>query len=181
PALTKIVIAQHSIVVISGAGWDLLSADPQSRTRCGDLPSRGRIAAHRERLPAGTPPKNCHSTPDTALPSYMPLRFAVAILAILACGGSVDGHPGPSAPREAAAADAIAAAAMRDDAVRQAQEALQQGRPYVATRLLQPALRDSTRRTPEVELLAARASAAWGGWGEVRKALSGATWLDRRF
>lgn len=111
----------------------------------------------------------------------MPLRFAVAILAILACGGSVDGHPGPSAPREAAAADAIAAAAMRDDAVRQAQEALQQGRPYVATRLLQPALRDSTRRTPEVELLAARASAAWGGWGEVRKALSGATWLDRRF
>src|SRR5690606_41223361 len=83
----------------------------------------------------------------------MPLRFAVAILAILACGGSVDGHPGPSAPREAAAADAIAAAAMRDDAVRQAQEALQQGRPYFATRLLQPALRDSTRRTPEVELL----------------------------
>lgn len=111
----------------------------------------------------------------------MNARPVIAIFALLACGGSVDGHTVPASERETTASNAISAAAAGDEAVRAAQQALDQGRPYVATRLLQPALRDSSRRTPEVELLAARASAAWGGWNELRSAIGGAAWLDSRF
>lgn len=113
------------------------------------------------------------------------LSAVAAVAALLACGGAVDGRPltaGRTHDADAAATDrALAAAVARDDAVRDAQVALAQGRPFVATRLLQPALRDSARRTPAVELLAARASAAWQGWTELRRAIAGATWLDSLF
>ena len=42
-------------------------------------------------------------------------------------------------------------------------------------------LRDSTHRTPEVELVAATASAGWHGWRETDQLLRNATWLDSAF
>ena len=77
-------------------------------------------------------------------------------------------HPTPSATE-------------RDSAVAAAREALDAGRPWRATRLLTPLLRDSTLRTPEVEYLAARAAAGWKGWREATRVLERAGWLDTAF
>lgn len=104
-------------------------------------------------------------------------------LVVLACG-SADGRSLDAFPMDdpsIAVEQAMDAAAARDDAVREAREAMAQGRPFAATRLLGPALADSVRRTAAVELLAARAAAAWGGWSELRSALSTARWLDTGF
>ena len=59
--------------------------------------------------------------------------------------------------------------------------ALQNGQPWRAARILEPALRDSTQRTPERVLLAARAAAQWGGWSHVDRLLAREPWLDSRF
>jgi soluble lytic murein transglycosylase len=42
-------------------------------------------------------------------------------------------------------------------------------------------LRDSTQRTPERVLLAARAAVAWGGWTQVDRLLAREPWLDSKF
>jgi hypothetical protein len=55
-------------------------------------------------------------------------------------------------------------AVVRDSALAVAREAIAEGRPWRATRVLAPMLRDSTLRTPEVELVAAKAAAGWHGW-----------------
>ena len=60
-------------------------------------------------------------------------------------------------------------------------QAFQSGQPWRAAQILAPALRDSTQRTPERVLLAARAAAAWGGWNQVARLLSGEAWLDSKF
>ncbi|HEY9479342.1 MAG TPA: transglycosylase SLT domain-containing protein [Gemmatimonadaceae bacterium] len=65
-----------------------------------------------------------------------------------------------------------------DPAVLAADQAIEQGRPWRATQILAPALRDPERRTPTVVLTAARAAARWGGWAEVDSLLAGSTWLD---
>jgi soluble lytic murein transglycosylase len=65
--------------------------------------------------------------------------------------------------------------------VRAAREALAAGRPWQASRLLAPLLRDSATRSPEAELVAASAAAAWGGWTETDRILRGASWLDSEF
>ncbi len=62
-----------------------------------------------------------------------------------------------------------------------AREAIAEGRPWRATRVLAPMLRDSTLRTPEVELVAAKAAAGWHGWRETEQLLRNATWLDSAF
>ena len=59
--------------------------------------------------------------------------------------------------------------------------ALQNGQPWRAARILEPVLRDSTQRTPERVLLAARAAAEWGGWSHVTRLLAKEPWLDSRF
>ncbi len=59
--------------------------------------------------------------------------------------------------------------------------ALQNGQPWRAARILEPVLRDSTQRTPERVLLAARAAAEWGGWSHVTRLLANERWLDSRF
>ncbi|MCU0620970.1 MAG: transglycosylase SLT domain-containing protein [Gemmatimonadales bacterium] len=68
-----------------------------------------------------------------------------------------------------------------DSALAAARAALAVGRPWQASRLLLPILKDSTARTPEAELLAAKAAAAWGGWKETERLLRGRPWLDTRF
>lgn len=71
--------------------------------------------------------------------------------------------------------------AVGDSVLISAATALQGGQPWRATQILEPVLRDSTQRTPERVLLAARAAAAWGGWSHVDRHLNGASWLDSRF
>ncbi|HSE27475.1 MAG TPA: transglycosylase SLT domain-containing protein [Gemmatimonadales bacterium] len=65
-----------------------------------------------------------------------------------------------------------------DPALAAARSALESGLPWRSTRMLAPILADSTTRTPAAVLLAAEAAAAWEGWGEVERLLSGAAWLD---
>ena len=62
--------------------------------------------------------------------------------------------------------------------LRAAQEALAANRPWQASQLLAPALRDSARRSSDVVLLAARAAAAWQGWAAVEQLLRREPWLD---
>ncbi len=71
--------------------------------------------------------------------------------------------------------------AARDSAVILAREAIADGRPWRATRVLAPLLRDSLLRTPEVELVAATAAAGWRGWRETDALLRNATWLDTAY
>jgi soluble lytic murein transglycosylase len=71
--------------------------------------------------------------------------------------------------------------AVRDSALATAREAIAEGRPWRATRVLAPMLRDSALRTPEVELVAATAAAGWHGWRETDELLRNAPWLDSAF
>jgi hypothetical protein len=77
---------------------------------------------------------------------------------------------------------AIAAAAARPAAVdtlfSAAAQALEQGRPWEASRLIAPVLADSTRRTPEALMLAATAASRWNGWREVVRLLDRQPWVD---
>jgi len=74
-------------------------------------------------------------------------------------------------------ADSIALAAL-DSALSRANQALTRGRPWQATRLIAPWLADSTKRTPAVIFLAARAASEWRGWKEVLQLLSSEPWVD---
>ena len=64
-------------------------------------------------------------------------------------------------------------------AVADATRALSQGRPYLASRLLAPAVTGPGASDPALVLLAARAASEWEGWGTVVRLLDGQTWLDR--
>jgi soluble lytic murein transglycosylase len=64
-------------------------------------------------------------------------------------------------------------------AVADATRALSQGRPYLASRLLVPAVTGPGASEPALVLLAARAASEWEGWGTVVRLLDGQTWLDR--
>ena len=76
---------------------------------------------------------------------------------------------------------ALDAPAVGDSILISATEALQNGQPWRAAQILEPVLRDSTQRTPERVLLAARAAAEWGGWSQVDRLLTREPWLDSRF
>lgn len=65
------------------------------------------------------------------------------------------------------------------DVLADAAAALAEGRPWRATLLLEPIVRDSATRTPAAVLLAARAAAGWEGWRRVERLLGGEpAWLD---
>ena len=105
-------------------------------------------------------------------------RLVCCVIGVTLCGcrgGSAENANGDVAlARDSAslqhpiAADTVLAAAER---------ALNAGHPWQATRLLAPVLRDQSRRTPAVVLLAARAAAGWDGWPEVDRLLRGQPWL----
>ena len=76
---------------------------------------------------------------------------------------------------------ALEAPATGDSILITAAAALQNGQPWRAAQILAPVLRDSTQRTPERVLLAARAAAEWGGWSQVDRLLVKEPWLDSRF
>lgn len=96
------------------------------------------------------------------------LILSLSLLIALACAG-----PAP-ALAERVDADSLAS----DSVVLAATRAIDEGRPWRATRILAPALEDSVLRTPDVVLTAARAAARWGGWEEVNRLLSNASWVD---
>jgi soluble lytic murein transglycosylase len=96
------------------------------------------------------------------------LKYTISLSLALACAG-----PTP-ALAERVDADSLAS----DSVVLAATRAMDEGRPWRATRILAPALNDSVRRTPEVVLTAARAAAGWGGWTEVNRLLADAPWVD---
>jgi soluble lytic murein transglycosylase len=75
-------------------------------------------------------------------------------------------------------ADTMLRVVSSDSAVQRAQAALAAGRPWQATRLVTPALRDRARRTPAAVITAAMAAAGWDGWSEVESLLSKEPWLD---
>lgn len=70
---------------------------------------------------------------------------------------------------------------VRDSVLASAREAIAEGRPWRATRMLAPILRDTILRTPEVELVAATAAAGWHGWRETDQLLRNASWLDSAY
>ncbi|MGH7678842.1 MAG: hypothetical protein ACRENU_10275, partial [Gemmatimonadaceae bacterium] len=74
-----------------------------------------------------------------------------------------------------------ATVATPDADVNRAQTALAEGRPTLATRIVMPVLRTPERRTPEAQLVAARAAAAWEGWHLVNAILAFEPWLSTRF
>ena len=65
-----------------------------------------------------------------------------------------------------------------DTTLSAARQALARGRPWQATRLLTPWLRDSSHRTPATVFLAASAASEWRGWSEVLELLGRESWLD---
>lgn len=86
-----------------------------------------------------------------------------------------------AAPRFAvsmAAADSGEVLRPLDSTLAAADRALTRGRPWQATRLLGPSLRDSAQRTPATIFLAARAASEWGGWSEVLQLLAAEPWID---
>jgi soluble lytic murein transglycosylase len=91
------------------------------------------------------------------------------------CGNAAADPPGPSV------LPAFTVMQTEDSTMRRAGAALEAGRPWEATRLLAPLLRDSTRRTPAVLLRAADAASGWGGWTEVIELLANEPWLGRQF
>ena len=80
-------------------------------------------------------------------------------------------------PRPAAIRDSVVASHALDSALARADEAMTRGRPWQATRILTPWLRDPSR-TPATVYLAARAASEWKGWSEVLQLLSGEPWID---
>jgi soluble lytic murein transglycosylase len=76
---------------------------------------------------------------------------------------------------------ALEAPTTGDSILINAAAALQNGQPWRAAQILEPLLRDSAQRTPERVLLAARATAEWGGWTQVNRLLGSEPWLDSRF
>jgi soluble lytic murein transglycosylase len=71
---------------------------------------------------------------------------------------------------------------VRADSVLDAAEALLHGgRPWRATELLAPVLRNPSTRTSRTVLVAARAASAWRGWDEVVRLLARERWLDSAY
>ncbi len=75
----------------------------------------------------------------------------------------------------------LATSASAQSPLSDAEAALRAGRPWRTTQLLAPLLANSTTRTPDAVILAARAAAAWQGWGTVTKLLGREPWLDARY
>jgi peptidoglycan lytic transglycosylase len=90
------------------------------------------------------------------------------------------GVPAPLVPGVRQKADSGEVTAL-DSTLARAGEALARGRPWQATRLLSPALQDSSQRRPAAVFLAAVAASEWGGWGEVLLLLKSEPWVDTLF
>jgi soluble lytic murein transglycosylase len=75
----------------------------------------------------------------------------------------------------------LATSASAQSPLTDAEAALRAGRPWRTTQLLGPVLANPTTRTPDAVILAARAAAAWQGWGTVTRLLGREPWIDARY
>ncbi len=75
---------------------------------------------------------------------------------------------------------AVTTTASAQSPLTDAEAALRAGQPWRTTQLLAPLLTAPATRTPDAVLLAARAAAAWRGWGTVQRLLEREPWLDTR-
>lgn len=104
---------------------------------------------------------------------------AAGIAASIACGDAEGSRVADAGSMSRGPLGAESPAARtQDSTVAAAERALAQGRPWHATELLAPVVRDSARRTPHVVLLAATAAAEWRGWRQVRELLGAEGWVD---
>ena len=111
--------------------------------------------------------------------SLRPIGLLIAALALAAGCGDAEGSR--THPRPGALSAAVRSADRRsgqDTIVAAAERAMEQRRPWHATELLAPIVRDSARRTPHIVLLAATAAAEWRGWRQVRELLGSESWVD---
>ena len=99
----------------------------------------------------------------------------VAVTILCGCDNAVSAQP------EASIRPALAPIVTNDTTVRAASRALEQGRPWEATKLLGPVLRNPARRSPAAVLRAAEAASAWEGWNEVLTLLQSEPWLRTEF
>ena len=106
------------------------------------------------------------------------LPLALLLVCALGCQDSSSGRGLRARDDDTAALTAAALARATDPAAKAGAAALAERRPWAATLALAPALSDSSRRTPEVLLLAATAASQWGGWEQVEQLLTGASWID---
>ena len=106
------------------------------------------------------------------------LPLALLLVCALGCQDSSSGRGLRARDDDTADLTSGALARATDPAARAAAQALADRRPWRATLALAPALADSTRRSPDVLLLAATAASEWGGWEQVERLLDGQTWVD---
>ncbi len=97
-------------------------------------------------------------------PVSRPLAAALLIAAASAAPRGVRAQAAPATGRSVLLGDA--------------EQAIAEGRPFAATRLLAAALNTPTGRDPALILLGARAAAGWEGWGTVVRLLAQQSWLD---
>ena len=109
------------------------------------------------------------------------MRDVTTCPSILLCAVSAAIVAGCSEAPARAHEPAEAGVVLEDTLAIRAAEAVAAGRPWRATLLLEPRLRDTVTRSPEVVLIGARAAAAWGGWQRVTELLTDAPWLGTSF
>src|SRR5262245_27347688 len=108
------------------------------------------------------------------------LRIGAAVIAVnvsLVTGCNSVFSAQPDSPIRAE----LESIATKDSTIRAATRALENGRPWEATRLLAPVLRDSSRRSSAALLRAAEAASAWEGWKEVVALLESEPWLAKEY
>lgn len=108
---------------------------------------------------------------------------AISVLALIACTltGCSRSHEANAAGDVVSTNHELADAIAESSDLRDAELAIDQGHPWRATQLLARVLHDPQTRTPAALVLAARASAGWGGWAQVDSLLGRETWVDSRF
>lgn len=111
------------------------------------------------RNPGGHIPSRVHTYPFLVFP----ILLSAAVL--------TQSSPNTSDPSLRAPEDPEATIVM-------AERAINDGRPWQATELLDSLVRRPELQSPRLLIVAARAAARWGGWTRVEELLAGARWLD---
>ncbi len=106
------------------------------------------------------------------------LARVLSALLVLGCSNADSAFPQDGRDQESGDINAVDTLALSEPVAREAQAALMADRPWRARRLLDPLVTDSTRRTPEVLLVAARAAAALQEWTRVEELLADGAWRD---
>ena len=108
--------------------------------------------------------------------------FVAAASIVVACGGEATANAETRAHGNVdLTRDAAPPSLEGDPRAARADSLTRAGRPWRATVLLAQPLASPAGAAPELRLAGARAAAAWSGWSEVRRILTGADWLDTQY